>query len=143
LKIFEYTGGGSLETAQYRVRVLYYNYYRYMNGFEPEHIFGTDTAGYDMALRVANGLKLSLLLAVVVSAINFVLGAMFGAVEGYYGGWIDLFMERVSDVLMGVPSIVVQTLFQIHLAAKVGPIVSMIFAFVLTGWIGIAYRVRA
>ena len=143
LKIFEYTGGGSLETAQYRVRILYYNYYRYVNGFEPEHIFGTDTAGYDMALRVANGLKLSLLLAVVVSAINFVLGAMFGAVEGYYGGWIDLFMERVSDVLMGVPGIVVQTLFQIHLAAKVGPIVSMIFAFVLTGWIGIAYRVRA
>jgi oligopeptide transport system permease protein len=51
-------------------------------------------------------------------------------------------MERIADVLSGIPFIVVATLFQIHLAAKVGTIVSLLFAFVLTGWIGTARRVR-
>lgn len=45
LKYYEYTGGGTLETAQYKVRVLYYNFYRYQNGFEPNYLMGTDTQG--------------------------------------------------------------------------------------------------
>lgn len=139
---YEYTGGGTLETAQYKVRVLYYNYYVYKNGFEPYYFLGTDSQGYDLALRLAGGIKLSLLVAISVSVINFVIGAMYGAVEGYYGGWVDMFMERISDILGGVPFIVVATLFQIHLANQVGPIVSLLFAFVLTGWLGTAYRVR-
>ncbi len=139
---FEYTGGGTHETAQYKVRILYYNYYRYLNGFEPEYIFGTDSQGYDMAVRLAGGLRLSLLLAVVVSAINLTIGAVYGAVEGYYGGWVDLILERISDILVDVPFIVVATLFQLHLSAKVGVVPSLIFAFVLTGWIGMASRTR-
>ena len=139
---FRYMGGGTAETAQYRVRVLYYNYYRYVNGFEPNYIFGTDSQGYDLALRMANGIKLSLMLAICVSLINFVIGAIYGAIEGYYGGAVDLVLERVSDILSGVPFIVVATLFQIHLAAQVGAIPSLLFAFVFTGWIGTAARVR-
>ena len=131
---FRYTGGGTAETAQYRVRVLYYNYYRYINGFEPNYIFGTDSQGYDLALRMANGIKLSLMLAICVSLINLVIGAIYGAIEGYYGGAVDLVLERVSDILSGVPFIVVATLFQIHLAAQVGAIPSLLFAFVVTGW---------
>ena len=139
---WQHTGGGDFATSQYKVRVLYYNYYRYMNGFEPEYILGTDSQGYDLALRLAGGLKLSLLVAVCVSAINFVLGALYGAVEGYYGGTLDIVLERISDILNGVPFMVVATLFQIHLANEVGPVPSLLFAFVLTGWIGTAYRVR-
>ena len=142
LKYYEYTGGGNLETAQYKVRVLYYNYYRYVNGFEPDYFLGTDTQGYDMALRLAGGVRLSLLIAVCVSVINFLIGSMYGAVEGYYGGIADLMMERISDILNGVPFIVVCTLFQLHLSKKVGPIPSLLFAFVVTGWLGTAYSVR-
>ena len=50
---FQHTGGGGFDNAQYRVRVLYYNYYRYLNGFEPNYILGTDSQGYDMAQRLA------------------------------------------------------------------------------------------
>lgn len=142
LRYYKNTGGGSFETSQYKIRVLYYNYYRYANGFEPNYILGTDSQGYDMAQRVAGGIKLSLLIAVATCFINFILGAMYGAVEGYYGGWLDIILERVSDILSNVPFIVVATLFQIHLAAKVGPLPSLIFAYVVTGWIGTAYRVR-
>ena len=139
---YELSGGGSFETAQYKIRILYYNYYQYLYGFEPNYIMGTESQGYDMALRIADGIKLSLLIAVFVCVINFILGALYGAVEGYYGGVIDLVLERVSDILNGVPFIIVATLFQIHLAAKLGPVVCLLFAYVLTGWIGTAYRVR-
>lgn len=141
-RYWAYTGGGNAETAQYKVRVLYYNYYRYVNGFEPDYLFGTDSAGYDLCLRLAGGIKLSLLVAICVSLINFVIGAIYGAIEGYYGGACDMVLERVSDILSGVPFIVVATLFQIHLAAKVGAVPSLLFAFVATGWIGTAARVR-
>ena len=139
---YEYTGGGTLATAAYKVRVLYSHYYMYQNGFEPRYYFGTDSQGYDLMLRLAGGLRLSLLLAVSVSVINFIIGAGYGAVEGFYGGWVDLLMERVSDILSGVPFIIVATLFQIHLSAKVGAIPCLLFAYILNGWIGIAYRVR-
>ena len=122
--------------------MLYYNYYIYKNGFEPNYIMGTDSQGYDLALRIADGIKLSLLIAVFVSVINFIIGAIYGAIEGYYGGAIDLAMERLADILSGVPFIVVATLFQIHLATKVGAIPSLLFAFVLTGWISTAANVR-
>ena len=139
---YQYTGGGTIETAQYRVRILYYNYYVYNNGFEPQYIFGTDTQGYDLALRMARGIQLSLLVAVCVSVVNLLLGAIYGAIEGYYGGAVDLILERISDILSGVPFIVVATLFQIHLATQVGPIPSLLFAFIMTGWIGTASRTR-
>ena len=126
----------------YRVRVLYYNYYLYKNGMAPDYILGTDSQGYDLALRVAGGIRVSLLLAFSVSLINLVIGALVGAVEGYYGGAVDLAIERVTDVLSGVPFIVVATLFQIYLSDSVGAIPSLLFAFVLTGWLGTANRVR-
>ena len=135
-------GGGTTETHQWRIRVLYYNYYQYKYGCEPNYLMGTESQGYDMALRIADGIQLSLIIAITVSVINFVLGAMYGAVEGYYGGWIDLVLERVSDILSGVPFIIVATLFQLHLAKKVGAIPCLLFAYVVTGWISTAYRVR-
>ena len=140
---YQRVGGGDEKTASYKCRVLYYNYYRYMYNTEPTYIFGTDSQGYDLAYRMSTGMRLSFILAVLVSVINFVIGAIYGAIEGYYGGAADLIMERISDILVEVPFIVVSTLFQLHLAAKVGAFPSLIFAFVLTGWIGTASRVRS
>lgn len=136
------SGGGDTSSAGVKVRVLYYNYYKYKTGSLPNYLFGLDSQGYDLALRLADGIRLSLLIALLVSIINFTIGAFVGAVEGYYGGAVDLVIERVTDVLSGVPFIVVATLFQIYLSDRVGPIPSLLFAFVLTGWLGTANRVR-
>ena len=138
----EYTGGGTVETAQFKIRVLYYNYYQYLYGSEPNYIMGTDSQGYDLALRIAGGIKLSLLVAVFVCVINFILGAIYGAIEGYYGGAVDMIMERISDILVNVPFIIVATLFQLHFANKLGALPCLLFAYVVTGWIGTAARVR-
>ena len=139
---YEYAGGGTTDTALYKVRVLYYNYYQYLYGAEPDYIFGTDSMGYDLALRLAGGVRLSLGLAIAIAVINFVIGAFYGSIEGYYGGAADLIMERVSDIIYEMPFVVVATLFQIHLANVVGVVPSMLFAFISQGWIGTASLVR-
>ena len=77
-----------------------------------------------------------------IASINLFIGAVYGAIEGYYGGMVDMIMERITDILARVPFIVVATLFQLHLAKKVGVVPSLLFAFVLTGWIGMASTVR-
>ena len=126
----------------YRVRVLYSAYYRYQNGVQPQFLFGTNQHGQDIFTCLASGARLSFLLSFSVSLINFFIGMIYGAIEGYYGGKTDLLMERIADILAAVPFIVVATLFQLHLAQKAGPVLTLLFAFVLTGWISIAARVR-
>ncbi len=131
-------------TNSYNIRVLRVAEYVYEYGEEPSFLLGTDGQGYDIATRLAYGIRLSLLLAVCVSAINLVIGTIYGAIEGYYGGTIDLIMERISDILGNIPTMVVITLFNIYFVEtnKVSPAVSFILAFIATGWLGTAYRVR-
>jgi oligopeptide transport system permease protein len=105
-------------------------------------VFGTDEYGADLFCAIGMGARFSLVFAVIVASINLTIGAFYGAVQGYYGGILDLTLDRISDILSGVPFIVVATLFQLHLAQKVGPVVSFLFAFVLTGWIGMAALTR-
>lgn len=126
----------------YRVRLLYSEYYKFKNGFYANHLFGTNQHGQDILVCLAIGARVSLLLAISVSVINFFIGVLYGCIEGYYGGAVDLILERISDILASVPFIVVATLFQLHLSDKAGPVLSLLFAFVLTGWISIASRVR-
>ena len=126
----------------YKVRLDYYEYFQYKNGFEPLFAFGTNIYGQDIFACLAAGGRLSFLLAFGVSFINLLIGAVYGAIEGYYGGAADIIMERISDVLGSVPFIVVATLFQMHLSEKVGVLPSLLFAFVCTGWIGMASRTR-
>ncbi len=126
----------------YRVRVLYKEYYKYNNGFYPEFWFGTDSYGYDIFTRLSGGARLSFILCISVSIINILIGVIYGAISGYYGGTLDLIMERITDILSGMPIIVLAVLFNIHLASKVGAVGAIIFAFILTGWIGVAARTR-
>ncbi|MBP3319430.1 MAG: ABC transporter permease [Ruminiclostridium sp.] len=123
-------------------RVLYYNYYRYVNGFEPSYIMGTNVMGMDLFCGIGAGARFSLIFALLVSAINLTIGAVYGAIQGYYGGAVDMVLDRICDVLSGVPFVVVTTLFQLHLAAKVGAVGAFLFAFVLTGWISMAALTR-
>lgn len=123
-------------------RICYYNYYIYLNGHEPMYIFGTNSMGQDLFSAIGIGARFSIIFAILVSAINLTIGAIYGAIQGYYGGRIDLTMDRIADILSGVPFIVCTTLFQLHLSQKVGVVPSFLFAFVLTGWIGMSALTR-
>ena len=133
----------SLSGGKVSARVLYKEYYNYKNGHYASFIFGADSSGYDILTRLANGARLSLILSVVVSAINLCIGVVIGALEGYYGGNFDLIVERIKDILWEVPTIVIFSLFQLHLATKLGALPSLFFAFVFYGWIGTSSTVRA
>lgn len=133
---------GDSSSISYKCRINKFAYFQYRYGFEPVFYFGTNSLGQDIFTRLASGARFSLLFAVGISMINLILGSIYGAIEGYYGGVADLIMERISDILVEVPFMVVATLFQLHLAKKVGPVWSLLFAFVVTGWIGMAARVR-
>lgn len=133
---------GDSTSVSYKCRIFKYTYFQYRYGFEPCFIFGTNALGQDIFTRLAAGARFSFIFAIAISIINLFIGSMYGAVEGYFGGTLDLIMERISDILVDIPFIVVATLFQLHLARKVGPVWSLLFAFVLTGWISMASRVR-
>lgn len=124
------------------IRVDYNNYYEYLYGTECFYLFGANSTGYDIFVRLASGARLSLILGISVSAINLIIGLFWGAISGYYGGTVDLVMERVTDILSAIPFVIMATLFQLHLAKQVGAVVSLLFAFVATGWIGTASTTR-
>ncbi len=135
--IYSYGRSGSVQC-----RVLYYNYYRYLNGMEPAYLMGTNALGQDIFCGIGVGARFSIIFAILVSAVNLTIGAFYGALQGYYGGWVDMLLDRIADILSGVPFVVVTTLFQLHLAQKVGIVPSFLFAFVLTGWIGMSALTR-
>ncbi|NLI94500.1 MAG: ABC transporter permease subunit [Erysipelotrichaceae bacterium] len=118
--------------------VVMYRYWGYDN--IPYYIFGTNHSGRDQFKVVFSGLRTSLLLGLITTVICVTIGIIWGSISGYYGGWVDLIMERITDILSGVPYIVVMTLSILLLGNNFGV---FILSLVLTGWIGISSRTRA
>ncbi len=117
--------------------VSMYRYYGYSS--MPIHLFGTDNTGKDMLKYVFEGTRNSLGIAILISAICFLFGLLYGSIEGYFGGNIDLFLERVVDLLGNIPSIVIITICVLHLGQNFGV---FILAMCLTGWIGTSSLTR-
>ena len=127
------------------VRVNRYEYYVYENGFEPSFLFGADKSGKDIFTCLASGARFSFVFAIVVAVANLLFGAIWGSIAGYYGGKIDLAMERFTDILGRVPTMIIITLLNYHLGSTLGELTSLIALFItffLTGWIGMASTTR-
>ena len=116
-------------------------YYRYL-GYDkmPSFLFGTDKTSKDMFKYVFEGLRNSLALGVMTFIICFLFGLLWGSISGYFGGAVDLVMERVTDILSGIPWIVVMTL--VILKADSSSFGVFLLALCLTGWIGTASTTR-
>ncbi len=114
--------------------------YKYL-GYEsmPKFLMGTDKAGKDMFKYVFEGLRTSLIMGVITAAVCFTFGLVWGAISGYFGGNVDLAMERFTDILSGMPWIVVMTLCIVHLGQT---FFVFVLALCLTGWIGTAATTR-
>ena len=130
------------------VRTEYYEYYTYQHqevlkdGIgEPLFLFGTTETGKDIFACLAYGARFSFLFATTVAAVNFIVGVIWGSISGYCGGKVDLFMERFSEILGSVPTMIVITLLKYHMGTSSQALVLFI-AFFATGWIGMAGRTR-
>ena len=122
---------------QFHCSVMYYKY----KGLKsvPRFIMGTDIQGFDMWTMCFNSLKTSLLVAIICVAVCLAIGLVWGAVSGYFGGTVDLVMERVTDILSGLPSIILMTLLLILIGRN---IYTFALSVVITGWIGTASLTR-
>lgn len=117
--------------------VIMYKYKGYKK--MPTYIFGTDESGRDAFTLCFRGLGVSLLFAIFIAAICFTFGLIWGSISGYFGGNVDLLMERFCELLGGIPTIVIVTLLRLHKGASFG---IFILALCLTGWLNTAARTR-
>ncbi|CAM3926498.1 MULTISPECIES: ABC transporter permease [Tsukamurella] len=67
------------------------------------HWFGTDLQGYDIYARTIYGARASVLVGVLTTLAVVVIGGLLGATAGFYGGWLDSVIARLSDIFFGVP----------------------------------------
>ena len=101
---------------------------------------GTDSIGRDMWTRLWRGSRVSLAIGIFAVLINMIIGVVYGSISGYYGGWVDMIMQRIIEVIGGIPSLVLIILFVMYLGSGIVP---FILAMVLTGWIGMSRMIRA
>ena len=106
----------------------------------PRFLFGTDASGFDIFKRAFTGLRTSLILGLCTFAFCFTFGLVWGSISGYFGGNLDIVMERFCEILGGVPWIVIMTLSILHLGNNFG---TFLMALCLTGWISVASRTRS
>lgn len=101
---------------------------------------GTDELGRDVLARLMIGGKLSLVVGLSVVIVAGTFGTFIGLVSGYFGGWVDHVIMRITDIFLAFPGI----LLAIAFAALMGPgVENVIFALCLMGWVGFARLARA
>lgn len=101
--------------------------------------FGTDDLGRDLWTRTWTGTRISLYIGILAAIIDFLIGISYGGVSAYYGGKVDDILQRIIEVLVGIPNLIVVILF--ILIFEPG-IFSITMAMVITGWTGMARIVR-
>jgi peptide/nickel transport system permease protein len=105
-----------------------------------EHLLGTDNLGRDVLSRILYGGRSSLSVGILVVIVAIVIGIPLGAIAGYFGGWIDDILMRITDVFLAFPPL----LLAIAVAAALGPsFVNAMIAIAVTWWPWYARLVRA
>ena len=123
------------------------------------HILGTDNLGRDYAVRVMMGSRVSLLVGLVASAIILLIGSLYGSISGFFGGWVDMVMMRIVDIIYTVPDVLIIILLAAvlnyplkDLSQKPGfewigvigvNLISIFLVFALLYWVGMARIVRS
>ena len=102
--------------------------------------FGTDGLGRDLFTRLWEGTQISLLIAFVAAVIDVVIGVLYGGISGYFGGRVDDIMQRIVEILIGIPTLIIVILMLLIMEPG---LTAIIIAISLTGWIGMSRIVRA
>ncbi len=112
-----------------------------LKGFDDQYFwFGTDKLGRDLFTRFCCGTQISLLIGAISALLNMLIGVTYGLVSGYYGGKLDVLMQRFIEVLNGIPSLVIISLLVIVLEPG---ITSIIIAMAISQWTVTARLTRA
>ncbi|WP_313584178.1 ABC transporter permease [Lacrimispora sp.] len=104
-----------------------------------KHLFGTDQFGRDLWVRTWMGTRISLLIAFVAALLDLTLGVTYGAVSALAGGKVDAVMQRIIEILVGIPHLIIVILLMMVMPAGIWTIV---VALSITGWVNMARLVR-
>ena len=108
--------------------------------FSSEHFFGTDELGRDIFSRIVWGSRLTLYIIALVAIIAAPVGIIVGTVSGYFGGFIDTVLMRITDIFLAFPKLILALAF----VAALGPgIENAIIAIAITSWPPYARIARA
>lgn len=102
--------------------------------------FGSDKYGRDIWTRTWSGTRVSLIIAVAATIIDMVIGMSYGLISGYFGGKTDMTMQRILEIMNGIPRLVIVTLLLLVLHPGM---ITIIFALMLTEWVGMSRIARA
>lgn len=110
------------------------------------HLLGTDDYGRDVLTRLLMAGRISLTVGFASMVLSLVLGALLGAVSGYYGKWVDAIVMRVADVIMSIPSLPLLIILAALMSELKVPsyyrIYIVMFMLSFVGWPGLARLIR-
>lgn len=119
---------------------------------QPMHWLGTDGLGRDTLTRILYAGRISLLVALAITAINVIVGTLLGAVSGFFGGWLDSLLMRFTDLMLTLPDLPLLLILssslrqfaalQSFLGSSLSVLI-IIFVLATFGWMGNARLVRA
>ncbi len=109
------------------------------------YLLGTDRLGRDIFSRLLYGARISLSIGLIGVSITFLLGILFGGLAGYYGGWVDNAIMRLTEVLMSIPAfylmLALRAIFPLDMSS-VEVFLLIVFILSFIGWAGLARVIR-
>ena len=115
--------------------------------------------GRDYAIRVMMGSRISLLVGLIATAIIFVIGSLIGSISAFFGGWVDLIIMRIVDIIYTIPDFLLIVLLSFALKDPLANLaqlpgfgwmqivgsnlISIFIVFALLYWVGMARMVRS
>lgn len=109
-------------------------------GQDPDFPLGTDSLGRDVASGLAHGARVSLLVGVSAAALGLVIGTLIGAVSGYFGGWIDTVLVRLTELFQTVPAFLLVIVI-VAIGQPSAPVIAL--AIGIAAWPTVARLARA
>jgi microcin C transport system permease protein len=110
------------------------------SSWEDGHYLGTDDRGRDVLARLMYGFRISMIFGLSLAVTGTILGCLQGGIQGFFGGWIDLTGQRLTEIWGSIPRLYIL----IILSALLTPSVWLLFGILnLTAWMGMAAYIRA